>query len=124
MAALTIPVVTVAWRWRIQRTMVSSLMFALAVSAATLHGQVITAIAGTDWRFPPSVTQALSAPLGLIQDIAVDAQGNVYMADWGNNVVLKISPGGMLTVAAGHISRRDSTAPRSFQTDRLLSPPI
>jgi uncharacterized protein (TIGR03437 family) len=78
------------------------LAFVAALSAAPLHGQVITTFAGTDWVFPTSSLQALYAPLSPFLDVAIDAQGNVYAADAGNYVVVRISPNGVLTVVAGN----------------------
>src|ERR1035441_10349542 len=85
-----------------QRRMVSVWVFALGMCAAPLYGQVINTIAGTNWFFPTSSVQALNAPLGTTSGVAVDAQGNVYAADSGNNIVVRISPNGVLTVVAGN----------------------
>src|ERR1035437_473874 len=85
-----------------QRRMVSVWVFALGMCAAPLYGQVINTVAGTNWFFPTSSVQALNAPLGTTSGVAVDAQGNVYAADSGNNIVVRISPNGVLTVVAGN----------------------
>jgi hypothetical protein len=77
-------------------------VLALGMCAAPLHGQVINTVAGTSTArlFSTSSVQALSAPLGAIGDVAVDAQGNVYAPDMGNHLVVRISPDGVLTVVA------------------------
>ena len=87
-----------------QKTMMTvfSWVLALGLCAAPVYGQVITTVAGTDWFFPTSGLPALSAPLGWVKGAAVDAQGNVYGADFDNNIVVRISPNGMLTVVAGN----------------------
>jgi len=85
-----------------QRMTVSAWVFALGMCAAPLHGQVINTVAGTNWFFPTSSVPALSAPLGPVAGVAVDAQGNVYAADSGNNIVIRISLDGVLTIVAGN----------------------
>src|ERR1035437_9125744 len=85
-----------------QRKIVSVWVFALGMCATPLYGQVINTVAGTNWFFPTSSVQALSAPLGTPLGVAVDAQGNVYAADNTNNIVVRISPNGLLTVVAGN----------------------
>jgi sugar lactone lactonase YvrE len=66
---------------------------------------VITTFAGTDWIFPKSPVTALQAPLGSPAGMAVDQNGNIYLADSSNQVVVKISASGAtteLTVVAGN----------------------
>ena len=84
------------------KMMVSAWLVALGILAAPVSGQVIDTVAGTAWFFPATTVQALNAPLGNLGGVAVDAQGNVYATDFGNNIVIRISPNGVLTVVAGN----------------------
>jgi uncharacterized protein (TIGR03437 family) len=63
---------------------------------------VITTIAGGQWVFRGDGGLATSAPLGQVFDVAVDSAGNVYATDSDSNLVVKISPAGVLTVVAGN----------------------
>ena len=74
----------------------------VVLSAVYVWAQVITTVAGTDWVFPVSSLPAVNAPLGNVQGIAVDAKGNTYVADNGNNMIMRISRDGTLTVVAGN----------------------
>ena len=85
-----------------QKTMASASVLAFCMCAQPVYGQVIDTVAGTAWFFPTSTTQALSAPLGNVGGVAVDAQGNVYATDTGNNIVIRISSDGALTIVAGN----------------------
>jgi hypothetical protein len=76
--------------------------FALGMCAAPAHGQVIATAAGTPWVFPASSLPALSAPLGQVQNLAVDGSGNVYVADLNSNMVMRASQTGVVTVIAGN----------------------
>jgi uncharacterized protein (TIGR03437 family) len=85
-----------------KKMQVSAWVLALGMCAAPVSGQVIDTVAGTTWFFPASSAPALSAPLGNLHGVAVDAQGNVYAADSQNSIVVRISPSGVLTVVAGN----------------------
>jgi trimeric autotransporter adhesin len=69
--------------------------------AATTGAQTINTIAGTNWTFPGTPLPAIQAPIGNIQSTAVDAAGNIYIADPSNNQVFKVDTSGNLTVFAG-----------------------
>ncbi len=43
-----------------------------------------------------------NVPLGLIQGVTADRQGNVYASDTTNFLVVKIAPSGVLTIVAGN----------------------
>lgn len=66
--------------------------------------RVITTIAGTDWLFPgdgrPAVNAPLSGRAGL--DLAVDRNGNYYIADLGNIMVMRVGPDNIINVIAGN----------------------
>jgi sugar lactone lactonase YvrE len=57
-----------------------------------------TGVLGFSGDGGPATSARLYAPAGL----AVDGQGNVYIADAGNNRVRKVSPGGTITTFAGN----------------------
>jgi uncharacterized protein (TIGR03437 family) len=78
-------------------------VLALSACAAPSFGQVITSVAGGGWQaFPTTGIPALSAPLGTPWAAALDGQGNLYVADGYNNVVVRITSGGTLTLVAGN----------------------
>ena len=80
-----------------------AVVLVLLLSAAPLCGQgIITTVAGSQWVFRGDGGPATSAPLGGMRGVAVDAAGNVYACDRDNNLVVKISPSGILTVVAGN----------------------
>jgi sugar lactone lactonase YvrE len=75
----------------------------LGFCARAVSAQVITTVAGgSSWSFPSSPLPALNAPLGRVTGVAVDASGNVYACDMDNNMVMRVSPTGTLTVVAGN----------------------
>lgn len=62
---------------------------------------VITTVAGTGKNgFSGDGGPATAAQLGLPQGVAVDAVGNIYIADSGNNRVRRVSTSGTITTAA------------------------
>ena len=77
-------------------------LFLAVCAAGPSVAQVITTVAGTTFTFPSSPLPALNAPLGTVTGVAVDATGKVFVADSQNNLVMRFSPGGALTVVAGN----------------------
>jgi sugar lactone lactonase YvrE len=80
------------------------------VCAATLAGgagavtgtDVITTVAGIGTEgFGGDGGQATAAQLNAPLGAAVDRAGNLYISDWGNNRVRKVTPAGVITTVAG-----------------------
>jgi uncharacterized protein (TIGR03437 family) len=67
----------------------AALLFLLCPAA--LPQGIITTIAGTDFAFPRLPLPAENAPLGAPVGLAVDADGNVFVSDPENHLVLKIA---------------------------------
>ncbi len=64
-------------------------------------GQIVV-LAGGGGTVPSATAEtATSAKLSNPAGVAVDASGNVYIADAGNNLVEQLSPGGQIVVIAG-----------------------
>ena len=61
---------------------------------STIAGNGVAGFAGDGG---PAAAATLSAPFGL----AIDGGGNLYVADFGNNRVRKITPAGVITTIAG-----------------------
>jgi len=74
----------------------------LFAGSSLAHGQAtIETLAGSTWVFPTNLTSASNAPLGRIASGAVDAQGNYYAADYGNAIVIQVTPTGGFHIVAG-----------------------
>jgi YD repeat-containing protein len=64
---------------------------------------IITTLAGTGAAgYSGNGGAATSAKLNSPRDVAVDAQGNVFIADTDNHRIRKVSPAGIITVVAGN----------------------
>ena len=65
---------------------------------------VITTVAGTTTTagFSGDGGPARSAELNLPSDVAVDTSGNMYIVDYGNNRVRRVSAAGIITTVAGN----------------------
>ena len=90
--------------WKIVSIVLFSVLFALAPVSAQTAG-TITTVAGNytlgqgySGDGGPATSAKLNHPFG----VAVDAVGNLYIADTTNNVVRKVTPGGTITTFAGN----------------------
>jgi len=68
-----------------------------------LQPGVITTVAGNGTAgYSGDNISATSAQLNNSSGLAVDAAGNLYIADYGNNRIRKVTPGGLITTVAGN----------------------
>jgi sugar lactone lactonase YvrE len=78
------------------------LFSALLISAThTAHAQIITTIAGGDSTGLGDGGPATACELNNPYSTAIDAAGNLYIADAGNNRVRKVNTAGIITTIAG-----------------------
>ena len=78
-------------------------------------GNIVT-IAG-DAGFSGDGGPASIAQLNQPEGVAVDASGNLYIADTGNNRIRKISPNGIITTVAGNGTDAILNAPTGVAVD-------
>jgi sugar lactone lactonase YvrE len=64
---------------------------------------VISTVAGNgSGGFGGDGGPATSAEIYAVQDIVVDTAGNLFIADWGNNRIRKVTPSGVISTVAGN----------------------
>ncbi len=67
-----------------------------------LPGEITTVAGGGTWGYSGDGGPATSAKLDSPDSVAVDAAGNLYIADTQNNVIRKVDPSGIITTVAGN----------------------
>jgi hypothetical protein len=67
-------------------------------------GGTLSIVAGNGSFGYPTPGPATSSALRNLTGVAVDAAGNLYIADLGNFVVEKVTPGGALSIFAGNFT--------------------
>src|SRR5437016_4202149 len=108
------------------------LLILLGLPTGVFAQGIITTIAGSTWSFSGDGRDAKTVPLGCIggicldpatndgtiyaadggpatlaslnypNGISVDASGNLYIADWSNNRIRKVSANGIMSTVAGN----------------------
>ena len=75
----------------------------VTLTVASSQGGTITTVAGNGYQGSSGDGgDATSAELFAPQGIAVDSAGNSFIADTGNNLIRKVSAGGIITTVAGN----------------------
>jgi sugar lactone lactonase YvrE len=67
----------------------------------TCGGALVTTLAGSAGVTGATNATGTSASFKFPNGIAVDLSGNVYVGDWGNDLIRKITPGGVVSTFAG-----------------------
>jgi sugar lactone lactonase YvrE len=71
--------------------------------ATTAFGQnIITTFAGGDWVYPRTSLPAVNAPLGAPASLAFAPNGDLLIADTRNALIIRVTPAGVASVAAGN----------------------
>lgn len=79
------------------------LFISLLIICGITRSQIINTFAGTGtWGFSGDGGPAISAQLGSPIGLAVDGVGNIYIADYLNNRVRKVTPLGIISTFAGN----------------------
>ena len=74
---------------------------AFTIAQAAAQG-LITTVAGTGYAFRAENLPAIQAPVGPVRGVAASLNGDIYLTDIRNNLVLKIDSQGLLTIVAGN----------------------
>ena len=102
------------------------LLAGIAFLAQAAHAQIVTTLAGSGAQGNADGTTS-EASFANPQGVAVDAWGNVFVADTLNLEIRKIAPGGAVTtVVTGAIcerSRRRASCPRCMSIRRSAVQP-
>src|SRR5580765_776555 len=77
----------------------------ISVSLAAQENIIITMAGNGLGAFTGDGGPASEASLNMPGSVAVDAKGNVYIADWQNERIRKINPAGVISTVAGNGQR-------------------
>jgi hypothetical protein len=93
------------------------------VEKVTPAGQ-LSVIAGTGTFGTPTAGTATSSRLNDPTGVAVDAAGDVYIADYQNDVVEKLTPSGQLSIFAGEVGNANGTPTQGSATATAIGQPF
>ncbi len=94
----------VIWKDRASRLQIGCLLaFTLLASASASAQQTytISTVAGGGQNYPGNGGPATSAGLYSTDGIVEDNSGNIYFAEYGRNVIRKVTPNGIISTTAG-----------------------
>ena len=108
--------------WRLSAAMATAWLLATSSLLAQPTGYTITTVAGggsNTGNGVPATSALIPRPL----DLALDATGNLYLAEFTTGTVRKVSPGGTITTIAGGGTLSGSLADGGPATNALLDGP-
>jgi DNA-binding beta-propeller fold protein YncE len=79
------------------------------IRAINLAGRTVTTFAGTAGVSGSTNGNGTGASFDHPRDLVTDSSGNIYVADVGNQVIRKITPGGQVSLLAGTVGVSGST---------------
>src|SRR5437867_1462745 len=83
------------------RSGLSLLVFVLLVPQSFAQSGIITTVVGTTPGYGGDGGLATASNLDEPSGIVVDPSGNLYIADFRNNRIRKVTPAGIITTVAG-----------------------
>src|SRR5689334_20119924 len=87
----------------LSRYAVCMLLLTISADVCVAQEPIITTVAGDgQGAFGGDGGPATEASLNMPGSVAVDATGNVYIADWQNERIRKINPAGIISTVAGN----------------------
>ena len=95
-----------------------------SASAASTPAGIITTFAGTgEWGFAGDGGPAAAAQLGRLADVAIGADGRIYVADSDNDCVRVVTPDGIIATFAGRCGQAGFAGDGGPATAALLDRP-
>lgn len=83
---------------------------------------MLSIVAGTGVWGTPTVGPAASSRLASPMDVAIDSSGNLYIADFDNRVIEKVTPSGTLSIVAGLVAQAGAPTPGPASASKLKGP--